>query len=569
MTEPKVTFANLVSTPTDSSWSQAYTAGKLYAVLSLEQEDSSASHLAAIGKEIINALVEEFFTLETKDLSTIKTAVIKTTEKISKNMHASFVVISLVNNILYAFSYGQGRVALKRHDKVGIILSPKEEEKQTIIAVSGFLETGDMVILQTKQFAETISADDLESFATPAEAVEILSPKIHEKELGGISAIILSYVQDENPTLAIDTKIFQEEEEDIPSALQDEVEHRESPKQSFSLPKFHFSFPKVSLKLPRKTLLLLLIPLILIAILIYSIYSTKKNQENNKLQQKFESVYTSAQKKYDEGQALEPLNKQLAQDDFRAAQEVLQKNKNAFPDGSEQAKKIQELLDKVNALTESQSSGTTLKATEVSGSTSPLLFALLKNKIATYATANDTTIYLGGNTGILSADGKTLIANGGDWKKTGGIGAFGTNIYVLDTAGNQILKYLSGSKDSKSVYASGDFAKSTAMAIDSSIYVLNNDGSIKKFTRGTADAFAITGLETPLKNPTRIFTSVDTDNIYILDPGTARIVVLNKSGAFQTAYNANILKNAKDFDVQEKEKIYVLANNKIYEIGIP
>ncbi|MBP9718925.1 MAG: hypothetical protein KBD46_00455 [Candidatus Levybacteria bacterium] len=569
MTESKVTFANIVSTPTETSWSQAYTAGKLYAVLSLEGTESDPAHLAAVGKEIINALVEEFFTLETKDLTTIKTAVIQTTQKIPKDIDACLVVISLVNNILYAFSLGGGKVAIKRRDKIGIILQPNDDEVH-VQAVSGFLENNDMIILQTKQFAESISPSDLESFATPAEAVEILSPKIHEKEIGGASAIVLSFVQEAEPEIVAVTETFQEEkEEEVPSALEDEVTHREPLKRSFAFPKLHLKLPKLAIKLPRKTLLLLLIPLILIGILAFSIYTTKQNQENAKVQQLFDTVYPQAQKKYDEGQALLSLNEQLAQDDFLAAKTILENNKSKFSSGSDQERQILELLDKVNAVVKEDATGSSLKATETDTANSPLLSALLKNK-AIYVTAGDTTIYTGSNTSVQDATGKTIIANDDDWKTIGGLGAFGTNIYVLDKTGKQILKFLGGASDSKSVYASGDFEKATAMAIDSSIYVLNTDGSVKKFTRGTADTFGVTGLEVPLKSPTRIVTNADTENVYILDPGTARIVVLGKTGAFKTAYTATILKNAKDFDVQEEEKkIYILSGSKVFEINIP
>ena len=108
------------------------------------------------------------------------------------------------------------------------------------------------------------------------------------------------------------------------------------------------------------------------------------------------------------------------------------------------------------------------------------------------------------------------------------------------------------------------------MTIDGSIYVLTTDGVIKKYTRGKPDTFGITGLETPLKKPLRIFTNPEIDTLYVLDPGNSRIVVLNKAGAFQNAFAATVIKDAKDFDVQESEKkIYILSSENVYEINIP
>ncbi len=48
------------------------------------------------------------------------------------------------------------------------------------------------------------------------------------------------------------------------------------------------------------------------------------------------------------------------------------------------------------------------------------------------------------------------------------------------------------------------------MAIDGSIWVLENDGTILKFTRGKADNFNISGLDKAFSSPAKIFTNVDT-----------------------------------------------------------
>lgn len=578
MPDGKITFANIVATPTASSWSQAYTAGKLYAVLSLEDSDHDSAHLATVGKDIINALVEEYFTLEIKDLATIKAAVIQTTTKIKKDTTACLVVISIVNNILYAFSYGGGKVLLRRKEKIAAILSVGDiETTPRVHAVSGFLQDGDMIILQTKQFEQLVSQNDLVSFTTPADAAETLSPKIHGAVQGGASAIVLSFM--ESPALAFEQDSFakdekeeeEEKEENIPSPLQAEVQSHKEQKKSFTMPEMHFSFPKIAFRFPKKALVFLLIPLLLLGILLFSLYTTKQKQENDKIDALFQQVYPSAEKKYNEGQALLSLNKELAQDDFRKAQDILSENINKFPKDSQEYIKINELLEKVNDVTEESTSGVALTASETQKDASPLLAALLKNTDSPYAVTSDTDIYVGSNTAIKNASGKTILENDDGWEQIGGLGAFGTNVYILDKKGNQILKYLSGDAASQSTYAENPvFGKAAGIAIDGSIYVLTTDGAIKKYTRGKEETFGITGVETPLKNPTRIFTNPDIDNLYILDKGNSRIVILNKQGAFQNSLAATVIKDAKDFDVQEKDKkIYVLSSGKIYEINIP
>jgi hypothetical protein len=99
--------------------------------------------------------------------------------------------------------------------------------------------------------------------------------------------------------------------------------------------------------------------------------------------------------------------------------------------------------------------------------------------------------------------------------------------------------------------------------------MLTSDGNISKFTKGNNDTFTIAGLDTPLSNPTKIYTNASDDNIYVLDNGNSRIVVFDKSGNYKNQYQAGIIKTAKDFDVLEKDKkIYILSSNKTYEVDL-
>ena len=106
--EKEILVAKIVATPSKSSWSQAYNAGKLFAVLSLKVNEEegpsepvdSEDYLNLLGKEVLETLESEFFSLETKDLASIKDAVSKTAEKIPESVESSFVVGSVVNNVL-------------------------------------------------------------------------------------------------------------------------------------------------------------------------------------------------------------------------------------------------------------------------------------------------------------------------------------------------------------------------------------------------------------------------------------------------------------------------------------
>src|ERR1035437_3461158 len=124
MAESILTFAKIVANPSALSWAQVYSAGKLFAVISLEteEENQEKDFLNILGKEILTTLEQEFFTLETKDLDSIKEAVVTTSQKIPNTVSCSFVIAALANNILYLYILGNGRATLKRDGKLGNLI---------------------------------------------------------------------------------------------------------------------------------------------------------------------------------------------------------------------------------------------------------------------------------------------------------------------------------------------------------------------------------------------------------------------------------------------------------------
>src|SRR5664280_2851834 len=195
MAESNLIFAKIVANPSAYSWSQVYSAGKLFAVLSLETQEEvhEKDYLNVLGKEILDTLEQEFFTLETKYLESIKQAVLTTSGKIPQDITCSFTIGSVVNNILYVYILGNGRVSLKRQEKLGNLLEVRDQKPDSLKVASGFLENGDVIVLQTKQFADIISIGTLTEFMDslpPAEVAENIAPLVHEKEEAGAAAII-------------------------------------------------------------------------------------------------------------------------------------------------------------------------------------------------------------------------------------------------------------------------------------------------------------------------------------------------------------------------------------------
>jgi len=597
MPETNVTFAKIVANPTAYSWSQAYNAGKLFAVLSLERNEENLEEkdgLNLLGKEILDNLEQEYFTLETKDLDSIKNAVLVTSKKIPEDVFCSFVICALVNNLLYVFILGKGKVDVKRKEKLGTILYVDEGLPSSVKAASGFLQNGDIIILQTKQFSDIISANTLAASLDnqpPSEIAETLAPKIHgnEKEQSGAAAIVLSYKGPEAKEV-LESEEKEETEEEIIEPKEKEEEMPQAAVEVASSGPFSklsnpFSLVLRKLKLPKmegfnhSKKLLLTIVIIIAVVLTVSIFLAVKKQNEAKTQALFSQVYPPAQKKYDEGQNLLGLNQNLAHDSFAASQKILEDGKSKFSAKSKEEQQILALLDKVNQALDSSSGVNLITARSVDSNVSDILSAEIKNSGANYATQDDKNIYFVDSNGVSSVaktggSPKVIIKPSDLPKNIGGLGVYFGNIYVLDKDGKQINKFVQTSSGfgQANYFASGtepDLASATSIAIDGAIWILFKDGTIEKFTKGKADTFAIAGLDKGFSSPSRIYTTVDFSNVYILDSGRSRIVVLDKTGSYKAQYQADVLKTASDFEVLEKDKkVYVLSSGKVYQIDL-
>lgn len=346
-----ISVAKIVATPSQSSWSQAYNAGRLFAVLSLEKETEETQekdYLNILGKDLLETLEQEFFTLEIKDLESIKKSIQITIKKIPENVACSFIIGAIVDHALYAFIQGEGKIALKRGEEFGTIL---ESDKNELKASSGILKNGDLIILQTKQFKNIISTNILISaldHQPPSDIAEALAPIIHKQEKGGAAAILIEFKEKEE-NLASDTEIT-EEQIDTASESKDS---KSSTNYFYPLVQ-KLKFPKLK-GLEHSKKMFLTIAAVVMIILILAVFFAISAQNNAKIEALFNQVYPQAQKEYDEGQSLMDLNKNLAIDSFIASKKILDENKAKFPKDSKEEKQILDLLAKVNNEIESNS----------------------------------------------------------------------------------------------------------------------------------------------------------------------------------------------------------------------
>lgn len=182
--------------------------------------------------------------------------------------------------------------------------------------------------------------------------------------------------------------------------------------------------------------------------------------------------------------------------------------------------------------------------------------------------------------GIIKVDSSdntvTVVEKPDDnWGVISDIYGFAGNIYLLDSLKNQIWKYvpvesgysglLTYFKDSVKT----DLLSVKRMQIDSSVWILKGNGDISKFTQGIPDFFSVGGLDKNIKNPKSLFVSDETDNLYLLDSGNNRLLVLDKKGQYIAQYLSDKMSTFSDLVVDEKgKKVYLLDGSKIYSMDL-
>ncbi len=191
---------------------------------------------------------------------------------------------------------------------------------------------------------------------------------------------------------------------------------------------------------------------------------------------------------------------------------------------------------------------------------------------------SDQAFVYSGDKGVIKVDtenkkAEQIIKKDDAWGNIADIFGFGGNVYLLDSSTGQIWKYLpteAGYSDKREyLKEKADLKEAKKMQIDSSVWILKRGGDILKFTQGAQDHFAISGLDKDLKDVNSFYITDQTDNIYLLDSGNNRLVVLDKTGKYQAQYQSPQFANFSDLVVDEgKKKVFLLQGSKIYTMEL-
>lgn len=105
------------------------------------------------------------------------------------------------------------------------------------------------------------------------------------------------------------------------------------------------------------------------------------------------------------------------------------------------------------------------------------------------------------------------------------------------------------------------------IAIDGSVYILTSKGEVFKFVKGKQSTYSISGADPVLENSLDIWTSVNTDYIYVLDANNPRVLVFAKSsGKLVKQFVSDAWEKPTNFVIDNDIKnIYLVDGTKLHK----
>jgi hypothetical protein len=594
MHTPNLSFAKIVATPTDVSWSQAYNAGSLFVVLSLTTpSENDENELINLGKNVINNLEAEFFALETKNLKSIKEALQISIRDIPESVITSLAIAFIKEEILYVLLYGAGCIAMKRTDSFAPILVRKEHIND-IKSASGYIKQNDLIILQTDQFTDLVSLEELKEsldLTLPSDIAEALSPRIHNTDKGGAAAVILMITGVPFFTTTETTMNTSKENEESVSESNDiDESEAEQPHKSIFTALKNLSFFQLSMHLKKmhatrivfhkkkniKTLILTAVALAIIVFLTVYVYNTIQSKNEQQLEKKFSVIFNDAKSKYATALSIKSVTPDKADELLQKVESDLKTVIPQFNQSPNLNRQLTDLLKQIKEQILPTVQISRLKEESVDIKESPILKAIIDHKSTLSAVEDASNIYLLSPESIITLDKvngkeKTVIKNENDWKEGIALGTYNGNLYVLDKKDGIVKFVVAENGYGKASYfqdSKPDLSNAVSMSVDGSIWILSANGQIAKYTKGKQEQF-LAKLPETLNKPVLIYTTTDVNNLYIIDSGKSTLFQLQKDGTLKSTYTASVLSSTTAFTVSTDEKtVYVLSKDKVYKLNL-
>lgn len=600
--------ASVVGQVTDDRWGQVLQTPHAYGVVEMYSRSGYARERGvAVLTELTNAFDEPPVSLE---------GLVSIADGLMQDDIVSLILLVPVGMTLYMVSRGNGYVYLKRGEKLAKLMSASG-------ALSGDIQAGDVLVVATSGFVQTLSSDEIIGVfdhLTPIEVAEKLTMRLHEKEGGEGGAALIFQVGEALP-------------EEVPE--QQVVEEALVRQPSISRPLFFGRAKSFGRKIttPRQRVVLRkmmgrvranpafsvqrVVTYAVLFLFLLSVILGIVHQRTTSTHTALTETLTTAQHAFDEGMALLDLNPVKGRERLTQARDLLAPvvaKKNQTEDGVKAGRLYAQVVDNLT------------RSMHIS-KVSPELFydmSLLKNG----AVASDMSLFED-TLGVLDTGTKTIfslgastksgsVIGGGDafskaahialysdkvyvWTPTGiqiirlsdqktvanlipaspewgmisGLVAFGGNIYLLDTQKSRIWKYVATEKGFSELFeylnpdTLPDLSKAINMAIDGSVWIGTSTGKIMRFTSGKENPYVPQGADTPLGSNLQVSTDDSMKMLYVLDSDNHRVVVFDKDGLYMAQYVWENTLRVTEFSASERlNKLLLLSDGKLYTVKL-
>ena len=109
----------------------------------------------------------------------------------------------------------------------------------------------------------------------------------------------------------------------------------------------------------------------------------------------------------------------------------------------------------------------------------------------------------------------------------------------------------------------------TSMAIDGKVWLTTAKGELFSFAQGSKQSLKVSGMLSPFSGSTTVYTTPDLQSLYFLEPSQHRLVVLDKTGAYQKQFVSKDIGVTTDVIVsQDGKTAYLLAGSVVYSIAL-
>jgi len=342
---------------------------------------------------------------------------------------------------------------------------------------------------------------------------------------------------------------------------------------------------RATLRLKRN---IVIVAFLVLLVLSFSAFMTIRSQRDREKLAQFNDHMKNASAKFVEGDAILELNRDRARNALAEAGDEVKAALALIP-GNTDAKL---LADKISQKLKDTENVSTVDFQTFAGIGEPLV-GLSNTPKGLVVFSADKMYQLDGDgkigdkaevgnnvgAGVFSNDGFVLdggkvyvksfglekpkdVADGGS---AFDISVFLGNIYLLDPG--QIAKYVpvEGGYAKSVDYLNNpeQFSKNSHFVIDGLVWVTNGK-SINKYMRGAKEDFSISGLLDSNGEFGEIYTTADSDNLYVVDVSNSALLVIKKDGVYQKAYQSGEFAKSSAVIVDESAgKMYVVAGSKV------